>query len=180
MCQKCLRQKIIFAFRGAEIVENLRTHEITRQIAEENAYLDRLREKMETIKQSASIVLISRKNEKSSHDHAIRRGNYQMFDEETEQKEMLEERIATPVEFSQTTSSLRLSSTHSVAQSMRKLTVSKAQAFKNFYKNCLAKIVLRMHKSSREYRYIYKLLIHEKKALKNAVSPGLHASYHFM
>lgn len=161
----------------------MRIKDINKQISDETSYLKKLKLKMETIKHSAADFTNDEKTE-ISHDHAIRQGDYSLFEEESDKKQEYQESLAHSVLVETSSVGSEKASFESTAKSLETAKLSKMETFKsfalNFYRKVLAKVILRMHRSSRNYSYIYKLLVHEKRALKNAMTPVLNASTDLM
>lgn len=150
------------------MVKELRIQEVNKQISQEVAHLEHLKLKMELIKCTAQIAQNERK-EPLSHDIAIRSGGYYMF-EDTESAQRRDSMESLDDEKTSCDASRVVS--FKLPESDESTDLSeKPSALKRISTKFLTLVIQRMHRLSKNYSFIYKMLAHEKKSLKESMSP---------
>lgn len=169
------------------MIEELRLQELKKQIDEEAKNLEGLKTKMDTIRTSA-LALNRGAYKKMSHDDAIRRGGYFMFkDDEKENRGKgveSQQSVGRKINFKdlQEKDKLDTSSEEGEASSrvFTAIVMENTSTVKRFLARMLWVVLLRMHKLSRNYRYILSMMEMEKKNLTGTVTPGGYGSNHSM
>jgi hypothetical protein len=160
------------------MLEAFRIEEAKIQNDNEARYLEEIRQKMEMIKKSAS-ASNSDHRFTMCHDHAIMSGGYFMFDNENSSNEVIEpsNKPNEPEKVQRTESkrNVKFESKESVegeTVSLKTVVIEKSKTVKHISLSFLQKLMLRMNKLSRNYSFIIKTMAHEKKLLKDSVTPA--------
>lgn len=164
----------LLSSRGAQMIEDMRAHEVNRALDEEKKNLDVIKKKVEVIKNFAIIKNIESGKVKD-HDTAIRSGGYYMFSDdlnlETESLQeadislndaepKVEPKLDVPIETS--------------AKSGEKLGsfITHSRNLKEYCFQFFQKVINHLHKLSRKHTFIMKVLQDEKKIIKETMSPS--------
>lgn len=134
--------------------------EANQQLAEETANLEKLKQKMEMIKQSAHALQRKSVEKFISHDAAIHRGDYIMFSKAIDEDE----------------STLSIKSVAKKPLSVDKedeLVAVSGGFFKQFFYKVMKELGKRMHAVSKGYSFVLKIITSEKKSLIDSISPKL-------
>lgn len=167
----------LLAARGAQIMEEIRIREITTAVEEENKTLEVIKKKMEIITQLATEKNI-RDGNITSHDVAIRNGDYYMFEED-----FLEEVEITNIDLPQNSLilhfendeklkkvSIETESTDEKSKEIVENLLDKSKHLTSKLSKYVLRITFKLHKLSRKHTLIIKALEEERKFLKETLA----------
>lgn len=167
----------LLAARGAQIMEEIRIREITTAVEEENKTLEVIKKKMEIITQLATERNI-RDGNITSHDVAIRNGDYYMFEEdflddvEITEKESPKKSLVLFFENGENSKkvSIEAESTSGKPMEIVENLLDKSRNLTSKLSKYVLKITYKLHKLSRKHTLIIKALEEERKFLKNTMA----------
>lgn len=159
------------------MVEQLRIEAARKQIAVEEENLEKIIDKMEKIKRSA-LALNDGKVDPMSHEDAIHSGWYDMFDDEKTKSERTTPNVQQKLVRSRVKhddESPDGSKTLATAPTRRTLEV-----VREFFSKLMRQAIVNMHKVSRNYGSIIKIMAREKKTLRDSMADEFINSHHKM
>lgn len=160
----------LLSARGAQIMEEIRIHEITAAIAEEKRVFSLIKKKMEKITHLATIKNIKDGNVKS-HDIAIRNGDYYMFHDDFFEEMEIDEDIQseTPVSTEQRFSE-RGSHAYTMISRGTEENVEVTKSIRDEIMDFLTELAYKVHRISMKHTLVVKALEEERKVLKEKLS----------
>ena len=156
------------------MIEVLRIQEVNKQIADEASHLEKVKLKLDAIKESVKFTIKNRNND-LYHDCVMLSSGYYMFENETEDNSAAQS-SRTNVETSRNTRTTFHSHTKSDLKpsgSFLKNSETNLHKVKSFFHKILQYMVLSLRHWSRNYRFILKEMNQEKKTLKASITPDL-------